>query len=750
MTIPSVMGYASQDSVRAGDTISFHVSCTSPTSYRATTVRLHAPEVGPAGPPFDESVVDSAANGDYPSVVQPLSPGSYVVIHSSVALSGSLSFAAFVKPTLPAAGRQVIMHVGSHEGYRWSLQLSDEGTLQTVVEGPAAAVAATSMGRLRARGWYLAFASLNLEADVLSVGSIPLGSEPWEMEQPNLATVQLPAAVARSLGHVDQTSGMSFGARLAHDARVGRDVPELPFNGCIERPRLWARGLAEQELTAMAQAGPACSVADAVGDWDFSRDISSTRIVDIGPNGWHGETGNLPTRAIRGCAWTGETLDWRAAPEQYGAIHFHDDDVGDAQWDESFRLDIDPSWVSGCYAMKLTVDARDEFYIPFFVRPGRSQATADVVFLVPTATYAAYANMWLRTQGQAVELQHGRLTVLDGTDLLLLTQPELGKSTYDTHSDGSLVCYSTLRRPVTNFRPKGRIYKFCEDMLIVDWLEHEQCPFDVVTDEDVHREGAAALNPYRVVVTASHPEYASIRMLDAIDDFLNGGGRLMYLGGNGFYVAAEFHPSIPGTVEVRRPGLEALWPIDHTEANFSFSGAPGGPLAKIGRPAELLVGVGFITQGFDECRPYRRHHASHDPRVAFMFDGIGGETVGDFGLLQGGAAGYEIDRFDISKGSPPHALVLASSEDHSNTYDLMVPSLVDLLPRRDPTAPAPIRADLVFFETAPGGAVFSVGSIAWAGSLSHDHWDNDVARVSANTLRRFRDPSTFSPPLPAS
>ena len=53
---------------------------------------------------------------------------------------------------------------------------------------------------------------------------------------------------------------------------------------------------------------------------------------------------------------------------------------------------------------------------------------------------------------------------------------------------------------------------------------------------------------------------------------------------------------------------------------------------------------------------------------------------------------------------------------------------------------------MTFFETDHGGAVFSVGSIAWAGSLSHDGYDNNVSRVTANVLRRFDDPTPFVPP----
>ena len=90
----------------------------------------------------------------------------------------------------------------------------------------------------------------------------------------------------------------------------------------------------------------------------------------------------------------------------------------------------------------------------------------------------------------------------------MLRFPEIGGSTYDSHTDGSTVVYASMRRPVTNFRPKGRIYKFCQDLLLVSWLEQDGYEYDVITDEDVHREGLSeSLLPYRVVITSSHPEY---------------------------------------------------------------------------------------------------------------------------------------------------------------------------------------------------------------------------------------------------
>ena len=56
-------------------------------------------------------------------------------------------------------------------------------------------------------------------------------------------------------------------------------------------------------------------------------------------------------------------------------------------------------------------------------------------------------------------------------------------------------------------------------------------------------------------------------------------------------------------------------------------------------------------------------------------------------------------------------------------------------------------ASLTFFETPSGGAVFSVGSMAYIGALNHNGFDNDIARITTNVLRRFSDPRPFKVPV---
>ena len=53
---------------------------------------------------------------------------------------------------------------------------------------------------------------------------------------------------------------------------------------------------------------------------------------------------------------------------------------------------------------------------------------------------------------------------------------------------------------------------------------------------------------------------------------------------------------------------------------------------------------------------------------------------------------------------------------------------------------------MLFYETASGGAVFSTGSISFAGALSHNGYDNDIARIAGNVLARFTDRTPFEYP----
>ena len=175
------------------------------------------------------------------------------------------------------------------------------------------------------------------------------------------------------------------------------------------------------------------------------------------------------------------------------------------------------------------------------------------------------------------------------------------------------------------------------------WLERKGIAYDTIADENLHHEGEALLAPYQVVVTGTHPEYWTRPMLDALDRYLDNGGRLMYLGGNGFYWVTGVDPRAVRTSS--RSGAGAGPRPGRRRRVRSFSAPPASKAGYGGnrnRAPQKRLGVGFTAQGNDFARPYVRLPDSDDPaRRVHLRRGRTGDTIGDFPslMLRHGAGG---------------------------------------------------------------------------------------------------------------
>jgi N,N-dimethylformamidase len=123
--------------------------------------------------------------------------------------------------------------------------------------------------------------------------------------------------------------------------------------------------------------------------------------------------------------------------------------------------------------------------------------------------------------------------------------------------------------------------------------------------------------------------------------------------------------------------------------------------------------------------------------VAWIFDGVDGDLIGCTGHSMGGAAGDELDRVDSALGTPEQTVVLARSFGHSDFFQRAIEEVLQGRPGQGGTTDPEVRADMVYVDIPGGGAVFSVGSITWMGSLLTEDTDSSVSRVTENVLRRF-------------
>ncbi|MBM4409041.1 MAG: LamG domain-containing protein, partial [Chloroflexi bacterium] len=736
-----IAGYTDRLSVRPGESIRVMVSADVP--YRADVVRLISGESARDGSGFREEVVAAIPASNHPGRRQPYHLGSYGIIPVDAAFApvGPFTVTCFLFPTTPGRRRQALLATN-----RWQLAIDPAGGLVFA----AGATEAHTGVPLPASRWVFVAASVDpARGEALLVQRpVPI----WPAE-PAAASVRRALVVPES--HLARHGAP---APLLLAARPTADGPVDLLNGRLDRPRIIGAALDEADLARLAlDVSPAALGMPVVADWDFAQEIAGDRIVDTGPRGRHGRLVNLPTRAVTDHTWTGREHDWRLAPETYAAIHFHDDDLEDAGWAPDFTLDLPSDLPSGIYAARLIATAGmdgpgpepAQDHVPFFVRAPAARATAPLLFLQSTNTHLAYANWHLLISDEMARQR--------GYPAPYPLQPEQRYaiannllSLYDHHSDGTGVCYSSRLRPIVNMRPKmndqsspdgiGYAHGLKADLQLAGWLTDAGFDYDIATDEDLHADGLDLLASYRTVLTGTHPEYWSEAMLDAAEAYLAGGGRLMYLGGNGFYWVTSFDTARPHVIEVRRSNGSRAWSANVGEYHHSTTGEMGGLWRERGRAPQRLAGVGFAGQGGGRAQPYRRTAAAADPRAAWIFEGVGAESVGSAGLVMDGAAGFEIDRADHALGTPPHALVVATATGFSDLYQHAIEEVPMSNSLQGGTIEPRVRADMVFFETPNGGAVFSVGSIAYAGSLLINAGDNDIARITANVLRRFLDP----------
>jgi N,N-dimethylformamidase len=775
-----ITGYSDKYSICPGDDIKFYINSEHDEVYDAQIVRLIHGDTNPEGPGYKEEEVGALCNKSYAGRNQRIHAGSYVIIPQDERLNvESFTLQCYIFPTTPEKGRQGLLTKWVEStGSGYGLFIDEKGCLGAEIGDGKGQVTRLSSDKLLLRKvWYLAAVSYDARTGRVTLYQEPvvtatnggLGQAILNPAEDTTALIEsissmrpgindAPLLMAASTLH--ERSGRSvFGAHFK-EAEAPVELPEHThiYNGKIDRPRLSKKALSKAEIESLARGFLTCASDlrnEVIGAWDFhaniTNNIATTYILDISPSRLNGHIINMPCRGMTGFNWTGDEIVYHHKPEEYGAIHFHDDDIDDARWDVDFVYSVPEALKSGIYAARLRIGGVDspetEDYVPFVVRPPRGKTTSKLALILPTNSYMAYSNDNLATNCVVAELLAGKVPVMSASDLYLNEHREYGLSTYSLHSDGSGVCYSSRLRPILNMRPKYRhwlspsLWQLNGDLHLVDWLEEKNFDFDVHTDEDLHREGVGLLNKYQTVLTGSHPEYTSEKMFSAYEQYQQNGGRWLYLGANGFYWVSEYHPDNNNITEVRKgeAGTRA-WTANPGEYNNAFDGKYGGMWRARGRIPSKLCGLTFTAYGFDVSSYYVRDKDSENPAAAWIMEGVGnGERIGDFGLVGGGAAGLELDRYDLEFGTPHETYLLAHSEGHTNLM-LQVNEEIHFSVRGyhgGGTENPMVRADMIYYKTPNNGALFAPGSLSWCGSLSHNNYNNNVSKITENAIRGF-------------
>lgn len=653
-------------------------------------------------------------------------PGSYALVQG-LGLNPrdeGLKFSLHVQPHLVRAGHdQTLVSVLGANGLDGVVALVDpNGNLELRVGNGSKLVKIPTSYTFIEKQWVrLEFAANKTNVDVALTPVTYLGHKRGE---PYQQTTQLAAPISLATSDI-----LTVAATRPSLGDRSTDC----FNGRVDGVSLTATGAVERAVLRL----------------DFYQRMDTDIVIDASGAGRHGTLVNAPTRAVAGHDWDGSETDWTKAPYGYGAVHFHEEDLDDARWSTDFTIRIPQDARSGAYSVEVknADDPSVTDNITFFVRPPPG-STAKAAMILSTFTYTAYANehMYDETKSSQLVLTGDLQKRVDENFRRMERRSDLGLSMYDVHRDGSGTVFSSSKRPILNVRPGfyhwgfDRPREFSADLFMIGFLEKLGISYDVLTDHDLHERGVAAIDRYTTVITGSHPEYPTMESLNAYSNFAARGGNIMYLGGNGFYWMSAVDPSNPHRIEVRRcdQGVRTF-EMPGGEWHLSLTGRRGGLWRSRGRPANRLVGIGCCGEGFGPGKPYKQADGAKTGKYAWALEGIGGdELIGEHGF-GGGASGDEIDRWDPANGSPEDAVVLASSLRHSEHFGLFPEdfSFADywtgiLGPDTDK-----IRSDVVIMENPSGGMVFSVGSMNWYCSLAWDGYENNVARMTANVLRRF-------------
>ena len=346
-------------------------------------------------------------------------------------------------------------------------------------------------------------------------------------------------------------------------------------------------------------------------------------------------------------------------------------------WSDTFTLTVAPDWQSGVYSAECRDAEGGTCDITFVVKPAPAERSRIAVL--------ANANTWLAYNGWG------------------------GASKYTG------LARTSFLRPMPGAAPGGEQHLTRGELWILGWLEREGFRADVYSDIDFHNDGCDPAQ-YACLVVGTHPEYWTTGMYDNAMAYLDGGGSLLYLAGNGIFEVGEY---------------------DNQQHEMLFRlGIEGGPredalFRQLGRPERTLLGIATERCGVIGS-PFVVQFADHD-----LFAGTGvanGTTFGDSGLNMGFGNG-KASAWEVDTSNGPGATSTAPA-DCAMSPRVVPPSVLPAgltrLAVGQPDAGG-VGGDITIYDHPGGGFVFAAGSLTFGGSLVVDPVLSGLVR---NVLRR--------------
>ena len=332
-------------------------------------------------------------------------------------------------------------------------------------------------------------------------------------------------------------------------------------------------------------------------------------------------------------------------------------------WEVSHKLVLSDT-IQGGYKSILLTNSAGNFRIPVLVK---SKSKSEILCVASTNTWQAY-NLWGGASFYKYHIEESCPNKRPYADLVSFHRP---------FGVGSRRCTGHL---------------FNAELGLTHWLEEKNLAFDVVADMDIHNNPELMKN-YKMVFLNTHSEYWTKEAFDGLEEYLNQGGNLCYLGGNGIYLKVTINDK--NQIECQK-----------TNADHKMDGSPGGHWRneKLNRNEASVLGNAYTAIGYNTYTPYMVINGDH-----WLFEGTElkkGDLFGE-SLNKKYASGHETDK--INEHSPKNVVLLARGLNQEAIHEL-----------GKPDAARNGGADMVYYDHPGGGAVFSSGSITSSCSMLVD------------------------------
>jgi len=306
--------------------------------------------------------------------------------------------------------------------------------------------------------------------------------------------------------------------------------------------------------------------------------------------------------------------------------------LGSVNGRRTVAIHLGADWPSGVYYARLTAPGDRVGYAIFVLRP-LHLGTHPVAIVMPTQTWQAY-------------------NFRDGN----------GDGVPDTwYAAGST---APLSRPFLN-RGVPPHYKYYDHKFMA-WVNLTRGGADYLSDADLNgTRGAELRKAYQLLIFEGHHEYVTQHEYDAVTNFRDRGGNLIFLSANNFFWKITIRDNLMTRV--------AKW-------------------RDLGRPEAALVGVEYYHNDMGEHRgPWVVRPAA--TKLPWLIGGTGLEVGMEFS-----SGGIEAD--DVTSDSPKNVRVIAA-----------IPNLYG----------DGRNADMTYYDTPAGAKVFAAGAFSIAGSVWQGH-----------------------------